>query len=198
MAAPPAAGEDLAALAPPAAREEPPVRPAKASALPSPLLEFTKPRPRVLTISVGLWLLSALCGFSIIAYFIFDLGEVRALLETTMRAEDPDVDDANLKTAIDGTVAISLGLIGLFAESALVLALLMAGRRNWARGLLAIVGVVTLPVTAVGATLLTVGAIESRIWLLLAIIAQPIFMLAGMVTMFLPAPNAWFRLRLRQ
>ncbi|MDQ3468637.1 MAG: hypothetical protein M3487_02505, partial [Actinomycetota bacterium] len=191
-------GDDPAALAPSADSEGPPARPAKASALPSPLLDFMKPRPRVLTLAVALWILSGLCGFLIIGYFIFHLGGVRALLETTMRAEDPDVDGAALKTAINGTIAISLGLIGLFAESVLLLALLMAGRRNWARGLLAIVGVVTLPVTAVGATLLTVGAIESRVWLLLAIIAQQVFMVAGMVTMFLPAPNAWFRLRLRQ
>ncbi len=189
--------EDRAAAAPTAAREGPPARPAMVSALPSPLVRFTQPRPRVLTLSVAIWILSGLAGLAIVGYFVSRLDGVRALLTTTMRTKDPDVDDTSLQTAINSTIAIALGLIGLFIALKLLLALVMAARRNWARVLLAIVGVLALPVTAVGATLLTVGTVETRGWLLFTIVAQEVLMLAGMVTMFLPAPNSWFRLRPR-
>ena len=152
----------------------------------------------MLTFAVGIWILSGLAGLVVLGYFISRLDGVHALLETTMRAEDPGVDDASLQTAINSTIAITLGLIGLCVALKLVLALVMATRRNWARVQLAIVGVVALPATGVGATLLTVGTVETRGWLLFTIVAQEVLMLAGMVTMFLPAPNTWFRLRLRR
>jgi len=92
-----------------AAHEGPPARPAKESAVPSPLAEFSTPHPRVLTLSVGCWVLSALVGFVITGYFIVRLAGVRAVLETTMRTEAPDVDETSLETAIDITVTDPAG-----------------------------------------------------------------------------------------
>jgi predicted anti-sigma-YlaC factor YlaD len=190
--------EAAAAASATSERVGPPARPGKESTIPSPLLEFIQPRPRVLTLSVATWMLSCLAGLLIIAYFLYRLEAVHALLETTMREEEPAVDEGSLQVAINSTIAVALGLVGLSVALKIWLALVMAARRNWARVLLTIVGVVALPITAVSATLLTVGTVEERIWMLLAIIAQEVLVVVGMITMYLPGPNTWFRLRLRR
>ena len=176
----------------------PPPRPGKESAIPSPLVEFETPRPRSLNLSVGLWLVSCFVGVVIVGYFLYRLDGVRSLLETAMREEDPAVNEQSLRRAIDATVIISLGLMSMVLALKLWLTIVMAARRNWARVLLLIVAIVGLPMPATGATLLTVGTVEERTWLLVAIIAQEVLVVIGVVTMFLPAANSWFRHRLRR
>lgn len=115
-----------------------------------------------------------------------------------MREEEPTVDDRSLRTAIDATVAIAISLMAVVVALKIWLTILMAARRNWARVLLAIVGILGLPIPAISATLLTVGTVEDRMWLLIAIIVQEALVLIGVIMMFLPAPNSWFRHRLRR
>ncbi|MGH9269707.1 MAG: hypothetical protein ACRDZ2_00355, partial [Ilumatobacteraceae bacterium] len=194
-----AVGDEPAAVEVTAApRPEPPARPGKESALASPLVEFETPRPPWLNVSVGVWILSCVVGFLIIGYFVYRLDGVRTLLETAMLEEDPAVDASALNRAVDATIAIAIGLMAVLVAIKLWLTIVMAARRNWARVLLTIVSIVGVPVPAISATLLTVGTVEDRAWMLSAIIAQEALVLIGLVTMYLPAPNSWFRHRLRR
>lgn len=143
-----------------------------------------------------LWLSSCLVGALIFGYFAWRLDAVRVLVETAIRAEDPTASESSVQTAVNTTIAVSLGLIVLSVSSKMLLALLMALRRSWTRVVLAILGVVTAPLTTVAATVLTGGTVESRNWLLLALAAQEVLMLGGLVTMFVRPSTVWLRGRL--
>ncbi len=73
----------------------------------------------------------------------------------------------------------------------------MRRRHNWARVLLAIVGVISLPALYVAQELLSNEAPLRSNYVQLGLGLQGLLMLAAVVTMFAPSVNAWFRLRHR-
>jgi hypothetical protein len=174
-----------------------PVRPPLTTAVRSPLEQYDIPRPRVVMLSAALWAVSCLAGVVIVAYFVWRLDAVRDLVEGAVREDDADATAATVEQAATTIVAASLGVLGLTVAARAVLTGYMAARRGWARVLLVIVGLLTAPLPAAFASLLTDGTLGSRRWLLLAIIAQEVLMLAGLVTMWLPSATHWFRTRLR-
>lgn len=174
-----------------------PVRPPLTTAVRSPLELYDVPRPRVVKVSGVLWALSCLAGVAIVAYFVWRLDAVRDLVEGAVLEQDPDATAATVEREATTIVVVSLGVLGLTVAVRALLTGYMVARRGWARVLLAIVGLLTAPLPAAFASLLTDGTLESRRWLLLAIIAQEVLMLAGLVTMSLPSASHWFRTRLR-
>ncbi len=137
-------------------------------------------------------------GVAIIGYFVWRIDAVRDLLEAAVRAEDPDASDSTVRGAVRTTIGVTLVVLGLTVGLRALLAAYMAARRGWARVLLVVFALPTAVLPAVGASLLTDGTLDSRPWLVSVVIAQEVLMLAGVVTMFLPSANRWFRMRLRK
>jgi hypothetical protein len=174
-----------------------PVRPPLTTAVRSPLELYDVPRPRAVKLSAALWALSCSAGVAIVAYFVWRLDAVRDLVEGAVREQESDATAATVEREATTIVIVSLGVLGLTVAARALLTAYMVARRGWARVLLAIVGLLTAPLPAAFGSLLTDGTLESRRWLLLAIIAQEVLMLAGLVTMSLPSASHWFRTRLR-
>jgi hypothetical protein len=149
-------------------------------------------------VSIGLWLLSCLVGCSIIAYFVTRMDGVTAILELAVREGDPAISESRLRNIVLATYSIALAIVGLILVLKVWLVILMAAQRNWARIWLGIVGVIGLPITAVVSQLLTDDTVTSRWYLLGAIVTQEVLVLFGLLTMCLPGPSRWFRLRLRR
>ncbi|MGI9029447.1 MAG: hypothetical protein ACR2HP_05605 [Ilumatobacteraceae bacterium] len=154
-------------------------------------------RPVSLTLAVVLWSLSCLAGLLIVAYFVTRLDGVRLLLEPVIRERDPDISQSTLDNTVITVIIASLGLVGLFVLLELWLALLVGSQRNWARVLLILFGLIGLTVTVATCLLLTDGGLVARRWLLATLGAQVLLALIGTITMYLPEPNRWFRMRLR-
>jgi len=91
------------------------------------------------------------------------------------------VDDA-VKILLNG----ALGGTALLVSLQVVLTVVMGTRRSWARALLTVVAVLSLPVL-----ILTRDVVGGQAGWALAL--EALLMLAALVTMFLPAANSWFR-----
>lgn len=177
------------------ARPIAPERPALTSSVRSPLEEFSHPRPHSIVLSVVLWLLSCAAGLAIVVYLGSRISEVRLELRETLLAERR-YTEATVGPVVDRTVVAALALIALPVALKLWFALLMGGRRNWARILLTIVGVLALPLTFGAMTLLTGDLFDNPIWVVIAIFAQEVLVLAGLATMFTRAANTWYKTKL--
>ncbi len=175
----------------------PPERPSRSSAVPSPLLDFQIVRPPALSLAVAIWIGSGLAGFAIVAYFTIRMEAVRLIVDATIAADDPNLTSSQRQSAVFATMAVGFVAMAVVVWATLTLAVLMAGRRHWARVLLAIIGILAAPVTTIGSSLLTGGSLSERTWLQLVHVTQAVLALIGFATMFLPAPNRWFRARLR-
>lgn len=177
------------------ARPVVPERPALTSTVRSPLEEFNQPRPHLIVVSVILWLLSCVAGLAIVIYLGSRISDVRLELRDTLIAEGRYTETA-VGPVVDRTVVAALALIALPVALKLWFALLMGGRRNWARILLAIVGVLAFPLTFGAMNLLTGDLFDNPAWVVIAMFAQEVLVLAGLVTMFTRAPTTWFKTRL--
>lgn len=144
------------------------------STQPSPGQQQVK-RPGVLVVSVVLWVLTGL--------FMLTSGLAVALVgNANNEMIQRQIDQALAQTGMQGqldpavvqqavvTSGIVLAVLGVLL---IVLALLMLGRKNWARILLTVLGVITL--------VLLLGTVIGSLVVLLAIVLH-----------FLPPVNAWF------
>lgn len=134
-------------------------------------------RPGVLVVSVVLWVLTGL--FMVFAGVGAALaggsGDVQTLqrqLENTLGQAGGQLDAAVLQQA----VVVSGIVLAVLGALLVVLALLMLGRKNWARVTLTVLGVISL--------LLLVGTVVG-----------PLVVLVAIVLHFLPPVNAWFKPR---
>ena len=142
--------------------------------------------PTVMRTSLGLWLASFLAGLVGMALSFRNLPELRAGLEEIAQQRQPDVEAGVVDDAVSVLLYGALGGIVFLIFIQVFLAVLMGKRRNWARVLLTVVAVLSLPVL-----LLTRDIVSRQAGWTLAL--EALLMLAALVTMFLPAANSWFR-----
>ncbi|MBV9729768.1 MAG: hypothetical protein JO309_10285 [Pseudonocardiales bacterium] len=140
-------------------------------------------RPKEVEISFWLWIATFVLGVvgSIIAY-----NQVRAETIDRALAQNPAVDQSTVESVTTAAfvIGIVVGLLVVAAE--LVFMFLMRGGRNWARIVLAVLGGVGVLFGLMG---LAIG-MGSGIGVL-----QLLLLIGAIVTMFLPASNAWFQPR---
>ncbi len=142
--------------------------------------------PTVMRTSLGLWIASFLAGLVGMALSFTNLPELRAGLEEIAQQRQPDVEAGVIEDAVSILLYGALGGIVFLISIQVFLAVLMGKRRNWARVLLTVVAVLSLPVL-----LLTRDIVNPQAgWTL---VLEAFLMLAALVTMFLPAANSWFR-----
>lgn len=156
-------------------------------------LQRPKPRPGTLTLSAAAWLLSCCAGLAVTVQFVVRYDEVREGLTATILADDPGRAPGSLDSAVDTTLLLTFAAFAVPIVLKAILAMLMTGQRNWARFALALVGVLALPLGGVSTALLTFDTVPVPAWVPVAVGAQEVLVLVGLVTMFLPPSNAWFR-----
>ncbi|MGH3829001.1 MAG: hypothetical protein ACRDRS_00900 [Pseudonocardiaceae bacterium] len=142
-------------------------------------------RPREVEISFWLWIATFVLGVveGVAAY-----SQIRAEAISRVLAQNPAADQSTIESAATTAliVGVVLGLLVVFAE--IVFVFLMRGGRYWARIVLAVLGGLGVLFGLLGLAV-NPGA-ESVTGLL-----QLLLLIGALVTMFLPAANAWFRLR---
>jgi hypothetical protein len=133
-----------------------------------------------------LWIASFLAGLVGMALSFTNLSELRAGLEEIAQQRQPDAETGVVDDAVSILLYGALGGIVFLISIQVFLAVLMGKRRNWARVLLTVVAVLSLPML-----LLTRDIVNPQAgWTL---VLEAFLMLAALVTMFLPAANSWFR-----
>ncbi|MDQ3094668.1 MAG: hypothetical protein M3Q82_01690, partial [Actinomycetota bacterium] len=95
---------------------------------------------------------------------------------------EADVVDQAVNIVLYGALGGTVSLISL----QVVLAVVMGTCRSWARVLLTVVAVLSLPVL-----ILTRDVVSGQARSMLVL--EALLVLAALVTMFLPAANSWFR-----
>jgi len=178
-------------------RPEKPERPSTASGIRSPLDTPPPPTPRSVIASLWSWIASCLVPLAAIAYSITRLDDVRATLRATAVVESPDATAESLDEVVDVTIWIALAALAAPAVIVTILALLMVNRRNWARILLLLFGLISVPAAAIAFGALSDDAVASKNNLAIGIAVQALLVLIASVLMFLPSANLWFRTRRR-
>ncbi len=142
--------------------------------------------PTVMRTSLGLWIASFLAGLVGMALSFRNLPELRAGLEEIAQQRQPNTEAGVVDDAVSILLYGALGGIVFLISIQVFLAVLMGKRRNWARVLLTVVAVLSLPVLLLTRDIVT----RQAGWTL---VLEAFLMLAALVTMFLPAANSWFR-----
>ncbi len=145
-------------------------------------------RPKEVEISFWLWIGALVLGVvgAAIAYPQFD--QIRANTIDQALAQDPTLDRSSFESIITGAFVAGVVIWLLFVVAEFVFVFLMRGGRNWARIVLAVLGGLFVLVGLFG---LVVSAEATSVTGLL----QLLLLIGAIVTMFLPAANAWFEPR---
>jgi hypothetical protein len=137
-------------------------------------------RPKEVEISFGLWIAaSVLYVLGLLAAY----SQVRTETVDRVLAQNPALDQSMIERVATGAFVVWL-LIG--AAAVLTFVFLMRGGRNWARIVLAVIGGISVLLGLLG---LAAGAGS------VAGLLQLLLLIGAIVTMFMPAANAWFRPR---
>lgn len=143
-------------------------------------------RPKEVEISFWLWIATLVLGGlgAVITYFQID--EIRAQAVNETLADNPTLDPSVVENAATAglVVGVVIGLLLIAAQVAFVF--LMRGGRNWARIALAVLG-------GLGVLVGLLGLAGSSGALGAGSLLQLLLLIGAIVTMFLPAANAWFR-----
>jgi hypothetical protein len=174
-----------------------PQRPALSVPVPSPLEGLIGPMPRALSRSLGLWVASWIVGAVVTGYVIAKRDELLLEIETAVRTDQPTITAESLDRVVNVSLYAALGGVLLIMVVEAVLALVMRRRHNWARLLLALVGLLSLPAFFVAQELLAVDVPLRSNYVQLGFAVQGLLVLVAVVTMFAPSANAWFRLHHR-
>jgi len=142
--------------------------------------------PTVMRTSLRLWIASFLAGLVGMALSFTNLAELRAGLEEIAQQRQPNTEAGVVDDAVSILLYGALGGIVFLISIQVFLAVLIGKRRNWARVLLTVVAVLSLPVLLLTRDIVT----RQAGWTL---VLEALLMLAALVTMFLPAANSWFR-----
>ena len=178
---------------PPQPDDEKPARPPRFVDIPSPVDDPDEPMPGSVRTSVWLWITAAVVAAGTLSYAILRLDDRRAELRADVLSRDPTISASNLDGVVTIFSAAAIGGLAIPAMAQVILALAMSRRHNGARITLAILGILFLPAVLVaGATLAGPGSVTSN-YVQLGTVAMVVFMIGGLVTMFLPSSNSWFR-----
>lgn len=149
--------------------------------------------PGALRVSVWSWIGSGVIAAATLAFAVLRIDQRRTDLRADVLARDPGVTPSQLNGVV--LIFVVAGFVGLALPAVLnvVLALVMSRGRNWARILLTVISVVTIPAIVIaGGTLAGPGSIVAN-YVQLGTVAMVVAMLIALVSMYLPASNAWFR-----
>ncbi|MGH3835811.1 MAG: hypothetical protein ACRDSF_08915 [Pseudonocardiaceae bacterium] len=140
-------------------------------------------RPKEVEISFWLWIATVVLGVLGVVVMYIQIDLLRAELVNSLLAQDSTVDRSTVErfATVGSVVAIVIGLVLVGAQ--LFLVFLMRGGRNWARIVLAVLGGVVVLFGLLGLAASVSGLL------------QLLLLVGAIVTMFLPAANAWFRPR---
>ncbi|MGH3720263.1 MAG: hypothetical protein ACRDRI_15745 [Pseudonocardiaceae bacterium] len=144
------------------------------------------PRPQEVEISFWLWIATVVLWVvgAVAAYS--QINQIRAEAIDRALAQNPTLDQSTIERAMAVGFVVGVVLVLLFVAAEVVFVFLMRGGRNWARIVLAVLGGLFVLLGLIG---LAIGG-GSVIGLL-----QLLLLIGAIVTMFLPAANAWFRPR---
>ncbi|MDQ4021925.1 MAG: hypothetical protein M3257_09970 [Actinomycetota bacterium] len=155
---------------------------------------MTTPRPQAETppkeveISFWLWISTIVLGLvgSVPIFFQFD--QLRAQAINQALANDPTLDRSTIESVTTGALVAGAVIGLLLVVAQLLFVFLMRGGRNWARIVLAVLGGLVVLFGLIGFAG-TTGAMGAGSLL------QLLLLIGAIVTMFLPAANAWFQPR---
>jgi hypothetical protein len=139
-------------------------------------------------ISFWLWIINLTLNAvgSLVALTPFD--RIRAEVINRALEQDPALDRSTIENLSTGVLVGAIVVVLTFVVAEFVFVFLMRGGRNWARIVLAVLGGLSVLLGMIGLAGTTGPVLAvSGIQLLLVVVA--------IVTMFGPAPNAWFRPR---
>jgi hypothetical protein len=170
-----------------------PARPALSVNVPSPLETLASPPPWTVVVSFLFWLASLVVGFAVAAYVYAKLDDLRPQLRAAVLAEDPTISADSLARVVTASVSVAFGTLLGFLVLEAVLAAMMRRGRNWARILLAALGLVSVPIFIMVRGVLSLNGPLAEDYVLLGLGLQELLMLAAVVAMFLPSANVWFR-----
>jgi hypothetical protein len=151
----------------------------------------------VLSTSLRLWVASWIVGALVTGYVISQRDELSLEIERAVSTDDPTITAESLDRVVMVSLYAALGGVLLIMLVEAILALVMRRRHNWARVLLALVGLLSLPGFYVAQELLSVDAPLQRNYVQLGLALQGLLTLVAVVVMFAPSANAWFRLHQR-
>jgi hypothetical protein len=174
-----------------------PARPPLSVPVPSPLEGLVGPVPGVVAASLKLWVASFIVGALVTGYVIAQRDELLLEIELAVRTDDPTITAESLDRVVTVSFYAALGGVLLIMIVEAILALVMRRRHNWARVLLGLVGVLSLPGFYVAQELLSTGAALRRNYVQLGLALQGLLTLAAVVVMFAPSANGWFRVHHR-
>lgn len=139
-------------------------------------------RPKEVDISFWLWIATVVLGALGVVVMYIQIDLLRAELVNSLLAQDSTVDRPTVErfATVGSVVAIVIGLV--LVGTQLLLVFLMRAGRNWARIVLAVLGGLVVLFGLIGFALSTLSGL-----------LQLLLLVAAIVTMFLPAANAWFR-----
>jgi uncharacterized membrane protein len=145
-------------------------------------------RPKEVEISFWLWISTIVLGLvgSVPIFFQFDQLRAQAINQTL--ANDPTLDRSTIESVTTGALVAGAVIGLLLVVAQLLFVFLMRGGRNWARIVLAVLGGLVVLFGLIGFAG-TTGAMGAGSLL------QLLLLIGAIVTMFLPAANAWFRPR---
>ncbi|MGH3935227.1 MAG: hypothetical protein ACRDS1_09670 [Pseudonocardiaceae bacterium] len=143
-------------------------------------------RPKEVEISFWLWITNLVLGMLGALITLTQIDQIRTAAIDRAVAQDPTLDRSVIESA--ATVGLIVGVVvGLAIVAAqLAFVFLMRGGRNWARIVLAVLGGLGVLFGLIG--LAGASGATSATGLL-----QLLLLIGAIVTMFLPAANAWFR-----
>jgi hypothetical protein len=170
-----------------------PARPSTASSIRSPLDRLPVPAPRSVIASLWIWIISCLVPLVAIIYSVTRLDDVRAHLRATAMIEDPSATAESLDRVVNVTMWIALAALAVPVVVEIILAIVMANRRNWARVLLLLAGLLGIPAAAIAFGALSDDAAASKNNLAIGIAVQALLVVVAIVLMFVPSANHWFR-----
>ncbi|HEY2723944.1 MAG TPA: hypothetical protein VGI84_04590 [Pseudonocardiaceae bacterium] len=164
-----------------------PARPGYAAAPPpAPSAPPPGARPRVVMLAFSVWVSSFMAGLLAVAYSLSKLDELRGVLAADVRAQRPQIAPDALDRVVRTTINVGLAGVTGIVLAQLVLAVLVLGRHHWAR-----VTLTALGLAGMLATLFALVTFAERTQVLLA--AQAVLIVGGIVLMFQPGANTWFR-----
>ena len=145
-------------------------------------------RPKEVEISFWLWTSTIVLGLLGSVPILFQFDQLRAEAISQALARDPALDRSTIESVTTGALVAGavIGLLLIVAQ--VIFVFLMRGGRNWARIVLAVLGGLVVLFGLIGFAG-TTGAIGAGSLL------QLLLLIGAIVTMFLPAANAWFRPR---
>lgn len=142
-------------------------------------------RPKEVVFSFWLWIGTFVLGVVGILPVFTQFDQLRAEAIDQALAQDPTLDRSSIESIATGALVTGAVMVLLFVVAELVVVFLMRGGRNWARIVLAVLGGLGVLFWLA----VTIGAGSA------AGLLQLLVLIGAIVTMFLPAANAWFRPR---